>query len=58
MKSGTFKDLLVIYFLNRGVLMHTFIAFSWYYVPRCIASITEGEPRMRRLRIHVCKRFV
>ena len=46
MKSSTFMDSLVIYFLNRGVLMRTFIAFSWYYIPRCIASITEGEPRM------------
>ena len=43
MKSGTFMDSLVIYFLNRGVLMRTFIAFSWYYVPRCICKYNRGR---------------
>ena len=45
MKSGTFRDSPVIYFLNRGVLMRAFTTFAWYYAPRCIARITEGEPK-------------
>ena len=39
MKSGTFMDSTVIYFLNRGVLMRTFIAFSWLIMSLAVLQV-------------------